>query len=57
MIPVWTVLGPLTAGVEWPITYRAEEEQRLSVIREFGVRRFTAMLYPHKPGMARWLNG
>ena len=50
-------LGPLTAGVEWPITYRAEEEQRLSVIREFGVRRFTAMLYPHKPGMARWLNG
>ncbi|MFJ9905438.1 amidohydrolase family protein [Streptomyces sp. NPDC101152] len=50
-------LGPLIGGVEWPITYRAEEEQRLAVIREFGVRRFTAMLYPHKPGMARWLNG
>jgi cytosine/adenosine deaminase-related metal-dependent hydrolase len=49
-------LGP-AGGVEWPITYRAEEEQRLAVIREFGVRRFTAMLYPHKPGMARWLNG
>jgi predicted TIM-barrel fold metal-dependent hydrolase len=49
--------GPLIAGVEWPITYRVEEEERLALIREFGVRAFTAMLYPHKPGMARWLNG
>lgn len=48
--------GPLT-GLEWPITYRYEEEQRLSVLRSFGVLRFTSMLYPHKPGMARWLNG
>lgn len=47
--------GPLT-GMEWPITYRYEEEQRLSVLRSFGVLRFTSMLYPHKPGMARWLN-
>ncbi|MFD5079757.1 amidohydrolase family protein [Streptomyces sp. NPDC058371] len=50
-------LGPLTGGLEWPITYRADEEERLAVIREFGVRAFTAMLYPHKPGMAQWLNG
>jgi len=49
-------LGPLTGGVEWPITYRKEEEERIALIREFGVRRFTAMLYPHKPGMAHWLN-
>ncbi|QDN88767.1 amidohydrolase [Streptomyces sp. S1D4-23] len=49
-------LGPLTGGVEWPITYRAEEGERLAVIREFGVRAFTAMLYPHKAGMAQWLN-
>ncbi|MFE9771078.1 amidohydrolase family protein [Streptomyces sp. NPDC005931] len=57
---VWAyfdALGPLTGGVEWPITYRAEEEQRTALLREFGVRAFTAMLYPHKPGMARWLNG
>ncbi|MFD6873235.1 MULTISPECIES: amidohydrolase family protein [unclassified Streptomyces] len=47
--------GPLT-GVEWPITYRHEEEQRIALLREFGVRAFTAMLYPHKPGMAAWLN-
>ncbi|MFC8782525.1 amidohydrolase family protein [Streptomyces nigra] len=50
-------LGPLTGGVEWPITYRHEEGERAALLREFGVRAFTAMLYPHKPGMARWLNG
>ena len=50
-------LGPLTGGFEWPITYRAEEAERLALIRDFGVRAFTAMLYPHKAGMAEWLNG
>ncbi|MGV9252161.1 amidohydrolase family protein [Streptomyces sp. NPDC003697] len=50
-------LGPLTGGIEWPIAYRAEESRRVALLREFGVRAFTAMLYPHKPGMARWLNG
>ncbi|MFD9221392.1 amidohydrolase family protein [Streptomyces sp. NPDC060064] len=48
--------GPLT-GLEWPITYRHEEERRVAVLREFGVRSFTSMLYPHKAGMAAWLNG
>lgn len=50
-------LGPLTGGLEWPITYRQEEDERVALIRAFGVRAFTAMVYPHKPGMARWLNG
>lgn len=51
-------LGAATGGaLEWPITYRKEEEERVALIREFGVRAFTAMLYPHKPGMAQWLNG
>ncbi|MFM9609618.1 amidohydrolase family protein [Streptomyces niveiscabiei] len=48
--------GPLT-GRDWPITYRVEEAERTALLRDFGVRAFTAMLYPHKPGMARWLNG
>ncbi|WKV73161.1 amidohydrolase [Streptomyces sp. PCS3-D2] len=48
-------IGPLT-GVEWPITYRLEEEQRVALLRDFGVRAFTSMLYPHKPEMAAWLN-
>ncbi|MGW7529117.1 amidohydrolase family protein [Streptomyces sp. NPDC054783] len=49
--------GPLIGGIEWPISYRSGEAERTAVLREFGVRAFTAMLYPHKPGMARWLNG
>ncbi|MCQ4211896.1 amidohydrolase [Streptomyces longispororuber] len=48
--------GPLT-GVEWPIRYREEEDRRLARLREFGVVAFTSMLYPHKAGMAEWLNG
>ncbi|WP_240139624.1 amidohydrolase family protein [Streptomyces sp. MUM 178J] len=47
--------GPLT-GMEWPITYRHEEDRRVELLREFGVTAFTAMLYPHKAGMASWLN-
>ncbi|MFB7515753.1 amidohydrolase family protein [Streptomyces sp. NPDC056144] len=47
--------GPLT-GLEWPITYREEEDRRLQILRGFGAVAFTAMLYPHKPGMAAWLN-
>lgn len=50
-------LGPLTGGVEWPITYRAEEAERVAVIRGLGVRAYTSMLYPHKAQMAEWLNG
>ncbi|MBC3839941.1 amidohydrolase [Streptacidiphilus sp. 4-A2] len=46
--------GPLV-GRPWPISYRTGEE-RLATLRGFGVRAFTSMLYPHKPGMAAWLN-
>ncbi|MFF3339182.1 amidohydrolase family protein [Streptomyces flavidovirens] len=56
---VWAyfdAVGPLT-GMEWPITYRHEEEERVALLREFGVRHFTSMLYPHKAGMSAWLNG
>jgi predicted TIM-barrel fold metal-dependent hydrolase len=49
--------GPLIGGLAWPIAYRKEEAERTALLREYGVRAFTAMLYPHKPGMARWLNG
>ena len=47
--------GPLL-GRPWPIRYREQEQRGLEVLRGFGVRAFTAMLYPHKPGMARSLN-
>lgn len=58
MRKVWAYFdaaGPLTAR-PWPITYRTGEDERVARLRAFGVRRFTAMLYPHKPGMAAWLN-
>ena len=47
--------GPLV-GRQWPIAYRADETRRLDTLRRFGVRQFTALVYPHKPRMAAWLN-
>lgn len=47
--------GPLV-GRPWPIAYRADESRRVELLRQFGVRGFTALVYPHKPRMAAWLN-
>ncbi|MBS4728340.1 amidohydrolase [Mycobacterium sp. SM1] len=47
--------GPLV-GRRWPITYRTNELRRIQILRRFGVRGFTALVYPHKPHMAVWLN-
>jgi uncharacterized protein len=44
------------ADQPWPIVYRRPEEELTGLLRAFGVRRFGALLYPHKPGMAAWLN-
>ncbi|TWD81406.1 hypothetical protein FB561_2521 [Kribbella amoyensis] len=43
-------------GVAWPITYRTPVAERLRTLGELGVRRFPALVYPHKPDMAAWLN-
>ncbi|MEZ5186713.1 MAG: amidohydrolase family protein [Candidatus Nanopelagicales bacterium] len=43
-------------GVEWPIAYRWDDDARLQHLRAMGVKRFTALVYAHKPGMADWLN-
>ena len=43
-------------GMPWPITYRFDETTRAQVLRELGVRQFAPLVYPHKPGMAAWLN-
>jgi len=42
-------------GAPWPVAYRGTDEERLAVLRGFGVRAFPALVYPHKPGMAQWL--
>jgi hypothetical protein len=44
------------AGQAWPVMYRRPEQERVALLRAFGVRRFGALAYPHKPGMAAWLN-
>jgi uncharacterized protein YqeY len=55
---VWAFFegGRAGMGRAWPIAYRLPEEERVALLRAFGVRRFSALLYPHKPGMAAWLN-
>jgi hypothetical protein len=48
--------GRAAPGQPWPIAYRLPEPDRLALLRGFGVRTFSALSYPHKPGMAGWLN-
>jgi uncharacterized protein len=58
MDKVWAYFdqaGPLT-GRPCPIAYRLEETERLQLLSDFGVVAFTSLVYPHKPGMATWLN-
>jgi predicted TIM-barrel fold metal-dependent hydrolase len=43
-------------GRPWPVQYRGSEDERVEHLRALGVRRFTALVYPHKPGMAESLN-
>ncbi|NYJ73714.1 amidohydrolase family protein [Allobranchiibius huperziae] len=43
-------------GRPWPIQYRFDEATRLRIVRSFGVSPIPALTYPHRPGMARWLN-
>lgn len=43
-------------GTGWPVRYRTDDAARIQHLRSMGVRRFTALSYPHRPGMAAWLN-
>ena len=59
MAKVWAYFdraGPLT-GRAWPISYRLPQDDRLARLRALGVEAFPSLVYPHKPGMAQWLNG
>lgn len=58
MAKVWAQFdsaGP-KIGRPWPITYRGSDAERVARLRALGVRRFSALPYAHKPGMAEWLN-
>jgi hypothetical protein len=43
-------------GWPWPITYRGDEDSRVATLRRLGLRAVPALTYPHRPGMAQWLN-
>jgi len=43
-------------GMAWPVQYRTSEAERLETLRRLGVRAIPSLTYPHRPGMARWLN-
>lgn len=43
-------------GVPWPIQYREDRVTRLRRLRALGLAAIPALTYPHKPGMAAWLN-
>jgi uncharacterized protein len=57
MRKVWAYFDRAQAhyGTEWPIRYRTPEPERLATLAKLGVRTFAPLVYPHKPGMARWL--
>ena len=40
----------------WPVRYRGDARERREVLVAFGLRRWPTLLYPHRPGMAAWLN-
>jgi predicted TIM-barrel fold metal-dependent hydrolase len=43
-------------GAPWPIRYPLPVDERLTLLAGLGVRAFPTLPYPHKPGMATWLN-
>ena len=47
--------GPLI-GRPWPLAYRDDDDALVEILRGFGVRRFSALPYAHRPGMAEFLN-
>jgi len=47
--------GPLL-GRPWPITYRGSDGERVARLRSMGVKKFSALSYAHKPGVARFMN-
>ena len=48
--------APGSTDAPWPITYRTDPATRLATLRSFGVVAFAPLAYPHRPGMAAWLN-
>jgi predicted TIM-barrel fold metal-dependent hydrolase len=59
MAKVWAFFDRASEhyGIPWPVHYRLPQDDRLAVLRALNVRVFAPLVYPHRPGMADWLNG
>ncbi len=57
MAKVWAYFDRAEShyGTAWPIHYRTSVDERLATLKELGVRAFAPLVYPHRPGMGRWL--
>lgn len=57
MAKVWAYFDQAEGyyGRAWPIHYRTPEPDRVATLAKLGVRAFAPLVYPHKPGMGRWL--
>lgn len=54
---VWAYFDRITEyDVEWPIHYRLPAGERVEILQKLRVTAFAPLVYPHKPGMAAWLN-
>jgi uncharacterized protein len=55
---VWQYFAAAEAhyGAAWPVAYPLPDEERLAVLDRLGVRAFPTLPYPHRAGMATWLN-
>jgi predicted TIM-barrel fold metal-dependent hydrolase len=42
-------------GTAWPVHYRTPEPERVATLQKLGVTTFAPLVYPHRPGMGRWL--
>ncbi|SFL73488.1 amidohydrolase family protein [Geodermatophilus ruber] len=55
---IWKFFADAEAhyGAHWPVHYPLPDTERLAILERLGVRAFSTLPYPHKPGMASWLN-
>lgn len=58
MAKVWAYFdaaGP-KLGRPWPIMYRGSDDERVEQLRAMGVKKFSALSYAHRPGVAGFMN-
>lgn len=52
---LWRFFEKSSHGL-WDIKYKIYGENQIQALKNYGVERFTTLVYAHKPGMAQYLN-